>query len=109
MHRWLALGCLLLATTAGRADDVQTGFVPKVYKGESKYIVFVPHDYKGDKEYPLILFLHGAGERGDDGEVQVKQGLGPVIKFKNIEKQFPFIAVFPQCAKNSNWKADSPD
>jgi predicted peptidase len=81
----------------GKADH---GFVKRVHKGPdgpSKYVLFVPHGYDGTKEYPLILFLHGAGERGDDGEAPVKQGIGNAIKFKGNEKNFPFFVIFPQC------------
>ncbi len=111
--RSAALATLLfagLAVTAHAGDEVKTGFINKVYKGpdgtESKYVVFIPHDYKGDKEYPVILFLHGAGETGTDGEKQAKTGIGPAIKKK--EKEFPFIVVMPQSEKRT-WKADSMD
>src|SRR5262249_43200392 len=74
--------------------------------GEAKYVLFVPHDYKGDKAYPLILFLHGAGETGTDGHKQAEVGLGPAIKKR--EKNFGFIAVFPQAQKRT-WRSDSPE
>jgi predicted peptidase len=93
-------------------DKTENGFVHKVFKGkdgDSKYVVFVPHDYKGDKEFPLILFLHGAGERGDDGEAPVKQGIGNAVKFKGGEKTFKFFVIFPQCSKKGTWKAGGPD
>lgn len=109
---------LLLVTVAlvgflitAQADDKQThGFLNRIHKDadgkEAKYILFVPHDYKGDKAWPVILFLHGAGETGTDGEKQAKVGLGPAIRKQ--EKSFPFIAVFPQSQKRT-WQADSPD
>jgi predicted peptidase len=121
MSRWTVLPlivCIVALSYPGRADEKKPadkdehGFISKVFKGkdgESKYVVFVPHDYQGDKEYPVILFLHGAGERGEDGEIPVKQGIGSAIRFKETEKKFPFITVFPQCKKNSNWKAGGPD
>jgi predicted peptidase len=105
----LTLACLALAQARG-GEATKTGFIDKVYKGpdgaESKYVVFVPHDYKGGKDYPCILFLHGAGETGTDGQKQTKVGLGPAVKKQ--EKTFPFIVVFPQSHKKS-WKADSDD
>ena len=107
----VALGILaFVAAPAPAGGDKQTGFLDKVYKGsdgaEAKYVVFVPHDYDGKKKYPLILFLHGAGETGSDGQKQVKVGLGKAIKAK--EKSFEFIAVFPQSQKR-NWRAGSED
>jgi predicted peptidase len=117
MNPWnaaLLLATLVLAATlpAAAGDKSDTGFVNKVFKGkdgDSKYVVFVPHDYKGDKDYPLILFLHGAGERGDDGETPVKQGIGNAIKFKGGDKKFPFFVIFPQSRKGGSWKAGSAD
>ena len=104
---------LVVAPLPSFAGEVKHGFVPMVHKGEggdSKYVLFVPHGYTGDKEFPLILFLHGAGERGDDGQLPVMQGIANGgIKFKDGEKKFPFFVIFPQCKKNSNWKADGPD
>jgi predicted peptidase len=101
-----------LALSHARADDKTTGFLQKVFKGdkgESKYGLFVPYSYQGDKEVPLILFLHGAGERGDDGETPVKQGIGNDIKKKGRDKDFPAIIIFPQAATKGTWKAGSPD
>jgi predicted peptidase len=110
MERWSPGAILLfLCVTTARSDEPQHGFIPKVHKGESKYVLFVPHGYTGEKEFPLILFLHGAGERGDDGELPVKQGIGNAIKFKDQEKKFPFFVVFPQAAKGGNWRAGGAD
>lgn len=103
----LVLG--VLPSHARAADDSKTGFLHRVHKddkGETKYVLFVPHDYKGDKEYPVILFLHGSGETGSDGEKQAKVGLGPAIKKR--EKSFPFIVVLPQSHERS-WRAGSND
>jgi predicted peptidase len=114
--RWtLILGAAMLGTPSAllQAQEGKTGFLSKVHKGkdgDSKYVVFVPHAYTGEKEFPLILFLHGAGERGDDGQAPVKQGIANGgIKFKNNEKNFPFFVIFPQCKVKGNWKAGSPD
>src|SRR5712671_5006181 len=90
--------CVAVMLAAGpaktRAGELKHGFVPRVHKsedGDSKYVLFVPHGYTGDKEFPLILFLHGAGERGDDGQAPVMQGIANGgIKFKDGEKKFPF-------------------
>jgi predicted peptidase len=109
----LSVGIMFAVSPANsRAGDLKHGFVPRVHKGadgDSKYYLFVPHSYTGEKEYPLILFLHGAGERGDDGETPVKQGIGNAIKFKDGEKKFPFFVMFPQCGKKGFWKAGGPD
>lgn len=84
------IAILLLAQAA-------TGFIDKTveYNGAPrKYVVYVPPSYDGRKEFPAILFLHGAGETGDDGQKQVTVGLGPAIK--QAPDKWPFIVMFPQ-------------
>jgi predicted peptidase len=105
----LAIGVIAATVPLSTAGNGKTGFLHRTYKGpegDGKYVVFVPHDYTGDKAYPLILFLHGAGETGSDGVKQTKVGLGPAIKTN--EKSFPFFAVFPQSHKRT-WLANSDD
>src|SRR5262249_28232582 len=91
------------------SEKPSTGFIDKVYKGadgyEAKYVVFIPADYDGKKAFPIILFLHGAGQTGTDGRNQIRVGLAPAIK---KEKTFEFIAVFPQSHKGG-WEATSED
>ncbi len=48
-------------------------------QGERKYTVYIPDGYDGTKTFPVILFLHGAGERGDDGITPAQVGIGPAI------------------------------
>jgi predicted peptidase len=113
-------GLLMIASLA-RADEkpgfvFKTGFLDRVHKDaegkESKYVLFVPKDYDGKKAFPTMLFLHGAGERGADGQKQAAVGIGKAIK--NAQKEdkekandFPFLVVMPQAEKT--WQADSPD
>lgn len=113
---WLlvVLGIIILDldTISAWAGDAkpQTGFIDKVYRGvggyEANYVVFIPYDYDGKKAFPLLLFLHGAGQSGTDGRQQIRVGLAPAIQKQ--EKTFPFIAVFPQSHKSS-WEASSED
>ncbi|MSR55998.1 MAG: hypothetical protein EXS09_22405 [Gemmataceae bacterium] len=103
------LAACYMATSGVRAEDVKVGFVDRVYKDsegkEFKYVLFVPHSYKGDKEFPLILFLHGSGAKGEDGKKPSNLALATNIR-KN-EKEFPFFVVFPQARQT--WKAGSDD
>ena len=101
---------LLLLPSLARADGPKTGLLDRTITDadgkEAKYVLFVPHDYKGDKPYPLVLFLHGAGETGNDGKKQTYVGLGPVTRMQ--EKSFPFFVVFPQ-SQDRTWAAESKD
>ena len=87
------------------AQDGKTGFIHKEYEG-AKYQIFVPYEHKSGEKLPVILFLHGSGETGTDGELQAKQGIGTAIRKR--EKTFPFLTILPQSHKR-NWKADSED
>jgi predicted peptidase len=65
------------------------------------YLLFLPESYdQQQKDWPLILFLHGAGERGND-LTKVKVHGPPKIVEK--QKDFPFIVVSPQCPEEQWW------
>lgn len=66
-----------------------------------KYLLFLPEGYgKKDKKWPLILFLHGAGERGSNLNLVKKHGPPKIVQDK---KDFGFIVVSPQCPKDEWW------
>ncbi len=68
-----------------------------------RYLVSVPDRYEPGRTYPLLLFLHGAGERGDDIEnVKIH---GPVKNLLN-ESEFGFIVLSPQVESNGWWDSD---
>jgi len=65
------------------------------------YLLFLPKDYgKEEKLWPTILFLHGAGERGDDLGILVRIALPMVLEERD---DFPFIVISPQCPKDQRW------
>jgi predicted peptidase len=66
------------------------------------YRILLPKDYDAKKKYPLVLFLHGSGERGSDNEAQLVHGSRLFLR-DSIREQYPAIVVFPQCAANSYW------
>jgi predicted peptidase len=107
---WAVLAALGLAVAPAWAGDAKTGFLNKTFKdkdgSEAPYVLFVPHDYKGEKDYPVILFLHGAGETKGGSKQPVEVGIGPAIKKQ--EKTFPFIVVIPQSQKRT-WKSGTDD
>ncbi len=66
------------------------------------YRILYPENYDKTKKYPLILFLHGAGERGNDNEKQLIHGAKLFLNEEN-RRNFPAIVVFPQCPQESFW------
>lgn len=86
------------------AKKHETGFLDRtvsVGSAEYKYQVFVPANWDKHKKWPVLLFLHGAGERGDDGILQTDVGIGHAIR--EHAARFPLIIVIPQCRKNHVW------
>ncbi|MEM9858472.1 MAG: prolyl oligopeptidase family serine peptidase [Bacteroidota bacterium] len=66
------------------------------------YRILYPQNYDTKKSYPLILFLHGAGERGSDNEKQLIHGSKLFLNSVNRQR-FPAIVVFPQCPEEGFW------
>lgn len=101
-----ALIQLGLAGDIAMADkaDLRDQLEKRVYRnaaGESiPYRLFVPSQYDPKKKYPLILFLHGAGERGDDNEAQL---IHPEVLRFVCDEENPCFLVAPQCPKGRKW------
>ena len=70
-----------------------------------KYVVYVPPTYDGVKSLPAVLFLHGSGERGDDGVQSAQIGLGAAIAAH--PERFPCFVVLAQAKRT--WEAGSDD
>lgn len=74
-----------------------------VHKGDTlRYRILYPKVFDASKSYPLILFLHGAGERGSDNEKQLVHGSNLFLDDNN-RTDFPAIVIFPQCPENEYW------
>lgn len=85
------------------AKSIQVG----ADKTEYKYAIFLPKAYDADPErkWPMLLFLHGSGECGDDGVKQTSIGLPLVIQQRC--QSFPFICIMPQA--HTKWFADEDE
>ena len=71
------------------------------------YQVFVPAHRDASQPTPVVLFLHGSGERGSDGDRQLLAGLGPYVKAHAAD--FPALVVFPQVPDDGEWMGDNVD
>jgi predicted peptidase len=99
----LFLAVVALSAAAVADDQTAVTFKKRLSKQvELDYLLHVPQAYAADKEqrWPLILFLHGAGERGSDLAVVKKHGPPKLIA---AGKDLPAIVVSPQCPANQWW------
>lgn len=105
---FLITGCLSIdvdrVTVHESAAD--TGFIAftTVAEGEEQpAVVYVPDGYDPDEDWPLVVFLHGMGERGSDGWRQTEVGIGKAIRWN--PDRFPCLVVMPQCSRTTVWSA----
>jgi predicted peptidase len=89
--------------TSAQAPTVTTGFLDRTAAVDGvpyPYVVYVPRGYSPAKPWPVILFLHGSGESGSDGQKQTQVGLGAAIRVHT--DRYPALAVLPQCTREPN-------
>lgn len=92
----LTTGIVLIPGVAF-AQGTETGFLDRTLTlngNEYAYQVYVPRDYERSDDWPAVLFLHGSGERGDEGLQATQVGLGSAIRFN--PERWPTVAIFPQ-------------
>jgi len=100
----LSVSLLLLAASVARADPTPGKQTEETYAADGKnlgYLLYVPASAEKQPaaKLPVILFLHGAGERGSDLKVLVKHGPPKLIDQQTKE----FIVISPQCPKEQRW------
>jgi predicted peptidase len=109
MQKLILLLSLIVTMTSIKAQPpaALAAFEARTFTDEQSghllpYRVLWPQGYDQNKKkkYPLVLFLHGAGERGDDNLLQLTHGT-PL--FLDNQKQFPAIVLMPQCATDDYW------
>ena len=107
-YDWLGVQGLLTKKVVDHALDVYAKR-EFVHNGNTlPYRILYPANYDKNKKYPLLLFLHGAGERGKDNEKQLIHGSKLFITEEN-RKNFPAIVVIPQCPEESFWAVTKID
>jgi predicted peptidase len=95
---------LLIPFQALSQDSIETGeYLERmvVVDGDTlKYRIMYPEGFDESKKYPLVLFLHGAGERGNDNNRQLVHGSK---LFRDSLAKYPAVVIFPQCPRDSYW------
>ncbi len=108
MKRILFSFALALMTGAGILS-AQEGYDRNTFTSSTGYTLqyrsLDPLQAKPGRKYPLVLFLHGAGERGTDNELQLLHGSGMFLNPGNRDR-FPAYVVFPQCPPDGFWAYD---
>src|SRR5688572_16598378 len=110
VERALLLVSILTLAGAGaaRAAEPPSGFLERsvrVGDRDHAYKVYVPPGFDRARSWPVVLFLHGAGEAGTDGIQQTEVGLGRVLR--TDPARFPVVAVFPKIPRGAVWFGDA--
>jgi predicted peptidase len=97
---------LLMATGQLQAQDFNQYHKEVFVKGKDRiqYRVLLPENFDANRKYPLLIFLHGSGERGADNEKQLSHG-GKLFLDPKVRQKFQAIVVFPQCPLEDRWTA----
>jgi predicted peptidase len=105
----LLLTCGILIVTTLAAANAQTWkdeYAARAYEnpaGEKMgYRLLLPKPLEQNKKYPVVLFFHGAGERGDDNEKQLVHCADKFATAANREK-YPAFVIVPQCPASQQW------
>jgi predicted peptidase len=99
---------LLAAVLAGLpcgAQALETGFLDRSLHldgAEHAYQVYVPRTFDPSRAWPVILALHGSGERGRDGILQTEIGLGGALR--RYAERYPAVVVLPQAPPDGTWQ-----
>jgi acetyl esterase/lipase len=93
-------------TRAPQLPPQDTGFLNRTVTVRSityRFEVYLPEQWRRDdsKRWPVILFLHGRGERGSEGLWQTQIGLPEAVR--NHPDRWPFVIVMPQCPQTAYW------
>ncbi|MEO1029999.1 MAG: prolyl oligopeptidase family serine peptidase [Bacteroidota bacterium] len=99
---YLGMSCPVWAQQADASKDLFSHESHILGADTLKYRLLLPKDFSENKSYPLVLFLHGAGERGDDNDKQLVHGSNLFLNEKHRDS-FPAIIIFPQCTKDDYW------
>ncbi|MBB5636333.1 putative peptidase [Pedobacter cryoconitis] len=103
-HLQLILWFSLLLTLQTKAQDFKKYDKGSFIDGKDSisYRILFPENFDPKQKYPVLFFLHGSGERGNDNTKQLTHG-GKLFLRNDIRKQYPAIVIFPQCPEDSFW------
>jgi len=101
----LLLGLIIHLNTFAQQAEIVSAYEDEVFtkgKLQMPYRILLPKSYDANTAYPLLVFLHGSGERGNDNKLQLVHGAQLFLK-EEFREKYPAIIVFPQCSKDDQW------
>ncbi|MCB0472892.1 MAG: prolyl oligopeptidase family serine peptidase [Flavobacteriaceae bacterium] len=100
----IVLAMALLSVITVNAQKESLYQKQEYIKGEDTllYRIMFPKHFSEARQYPLLLFLHGSGERGNDNEKQLVHG-SKLFANEMVRDSFPAIVIFPQCPEQDYW------
>jgi MYXO-CTERM domain-containing protein len=99
-----ALSTLAGIAEAATVDDLQALTFPDGNGHTLPYRLLVPKSYDAQKKFRLVLFFHGAGERGTDNRNQLAGQTAPLVfADANNQAKYPVFMVAPQCPPDQQW------
>lgn len=87
-----------------RADEYEARTFTGADGAKLGYRLLIPKKYDAAQKYPVVLFLHGAGERGTDNAAQLKHG-APLFLKPEVREKYPCFVIAPQCPPEEKWSA----
>ena len=104
---WLGMILMTLGVNAMPVwgDDAHDAFQTRVFEHQGNslsYRILFHLGFQRNKKYPLVVFLHGAGERGTDNSAQLVHGMNDFARSENRAK-YPCFVIAPQCPQERRW------
>ncbi len=105
--KYVFLSCVaIFMTLCGESTPEKIQFSKESFTSKSDYKLpyrlLKPQKIEKDEGYPLIIFLHGAGERGTDNEKQLMH-IASSFTTESYQKDYPSFVIFPQCPEDGYW------
>jgi len=111
-HRLMCILFVALVATPGRAAGLDIASGPLLHRlplhaaavDHMNFMMYIPTGVNAPHDgFPLILFLHGSEQRGDDPSLLVNL---PILSFAQKVDGFPFVTIVPQCPRGLLWSPD---
>jgi predicted peptidase len=102
--KYLLLAFIVILHSGLKGQDLNEYRAGEYRQGNAvlPFRILTPLSFDSSKKYPLLVFLHGAFEKGNDNQVQLNIG-GRYFLRPDNRSQFPAFVLFPQCAADDSW------